>query len=113
MVPNQAQSTIAIIGAGQVGMALAAALTRAGEDVIFGVRDSARLRDAGVQVPVRPTLEAIQSASTVIAAIPYAAALELARDGRVELRQDRAFGPIYLRSPPSAALYGGGEGGRR
>jgi segregation and condensation protein A len=29
----------------------------------------------------------------------FAAMLELARSGRVELRQDRAFGPIYLRSP--------------
>ena len=28
----------------------------------------------------------------------FAAALELARDGRIELRQDRAFGPIWLRS---------------
>jgi segregation and condensation protein A len=46
-------------------------------------------------------------------AATFAAALELARDGRVELRQDRAFGPIYLRSPPSAALHGGGEGPRR
>jgi segregation and condensation protein A len=31
----------------------------------------------------------------------FAAALELARDGRIELRQDRAFGPIWLRSPPA------------
>jgi segregation and condensation protein A len=29
----------------------------------------------------------------------FAAMLELARGGRFELRQDRAFGPIYLRSP--------------
>jgi segregation and condensation protein A len=29
----------------------------------------------------------------------FAAMLELTRSGRVELRQDRAFGPIYLRSP--------------
>jgi segregation and condensation protein A len=29
----------------------------------------------------------------------FAATLELTRAGRVELRQDRAFGPIYLRSP--------------
>ena len=29
----------------------------------------------------------------------FAAMLELARSGRVELRQDRAFGPVYLRSP--------------
>jgi segregation and condensation protein A len=46
-------------------------------------------------------------------AATFAAALELVRDGRVELRQDRAFGPIYLRSPPSAALGRGGEGVRR
>jgi segregation and condensation protein A len=38
-------------------------------------------------------------------AATFAAALELVRDGRIELRQDRAFGPIYLRSP--AALAGG------
>jgi segregation and condensation protein A len=35
-------------------------------------------------------------------AATFAAALELARDGRIELRQDRAFGPIYLRSPAAA-----------
>jgi segregation and condensation protein A len=34
----------------------------------------------------------------------FAAMLELTRSGRVELRQERAFGPIYLRSPrPEAA----------
>jgi segregation and condensation protein A len=33
-------------------------------------------------------------------AATFAASLELARAGRIELRQDRAFGPIYLRSPP-------------
>jgi segregation and condensation protein A len=32
-------------------------------------------------------------------AATFAATLELVRNGRVELRQDRAFGPIYLRSP--------------
>jgi segregation and condensation protein A len=31
-------------------------------------------------------------------AATFAATLELARNGRVELRQDRAFGPLYLRS---------------
>ena len=35
-------------------------------------------------------------------AATFAATLELARSGRIELRQDRAFGPIYLRSPASA-----------
>lgn len=32
-------------------------------------------------------------------AATFAASLELARAGRIELRQDRPFGPIYLRSP--------------
>jgi segregation and condensation protein A len=32
-------------------------------------------------------------------AATFAASLELARAGRLELRQDRIFGPIYLRSP--------------
>jgi segregation and condensation protein A len=32
-------------------------------------------------------------------ATTFAATLELARSGRIELRQDRTFGPIYLRSP--------------
>ena len=31
----------------------------------------------------------------------FAATLELARRGRIELRQDRTFGPIYLRSSAS------------
>jgi len=35
-------------------------------------------------------------------AATFAATLELVRDGRIELRQDRAFGPIYLRSPAPA-----------
>jgi segregation and condensation protein A len=30
----------------------------------------------------------------------FAASLELVRDGRLQLRQDVAFGPIFLRSPP-------------
>jgi segregation and condensation protein A len=38
-----------------------------------------------------------------VLAATFAATLELARSGRLELRQDRAFGPIYLRSPASAA----------
>jgi segregation and condensation protein A len=32
----------------------------------------------------------------------FAASLELARSGKLQLRQDSAFGPIYLRSPPEA-----------
>jgi len=39
----------------------------------------------------------------------FAATLELARSGRIELRQDRIFGPIYLRS--SSDRHGGHQGG--
>jgi segregation and condensation protein A len=35
-------------------------------------------------------------------AATLAATLELARSGRIELRQDRTFGPIYLRSPAAS-----------
>ena len=42
----------------------------------------------------------------------FVAALELARAGRIELRQDRMFGPLYLRSPapPEDAPTAGGGG---
>jgi segregation and condensation protein A len=36
-------------------------------------------------------------------AATFAASLELAKTGRIQLRQDAAFGPIYLRSPPETA----------
>lgn len=45
-------------------------------------------------------------------AATFAATLELARSGRIELRQDRAFGPIYLRSPASALARESGGGAR-
>jgi segregation and condensation protein A len=35
-------------------------------------------------------------------AATFAASLELARSGKLQLRQDAAFGPIYLRSPPES-----------
>ena len=38
-------------------------------------------------------------------AATFAATLELARRGRIELRQDRVFGPIYLRSPAPLAAH--------
>ena len=37
-------------------------------------------------------------------AATFAASLELARSGRVELRQERNFGPIWLRSPGAVAV---------
>lgn len=40
-------------------------------------------------------------------AATLSASLELARSGRVEIRQDRPFGPIYLRSGPKFGATGG------
>ncbi len=42
-------------------------------------------------------------------AATFAASLELARDGRVELRQDRVFGPIWLRSRAAAGRRRAGQ----
>jgi segregation and condensation protein A len=36
-------------------------------------------------------------------AATFAASLELARAGKIQLRQDSAFGPIFLRSPPETS----------
>ena len=35
-------------------------------------------------------------------AATFAASLELVRSGKLQLRQDVAFGPIYVRSPPES-----------
>ena len=43
-------------------------------------------------------------------AATFAAALELVRDGRVELRQDRAFGPIYRAARPGRRCAEEGRG---
>ncbi len=61
-------------------------------------------------LPVEPGSEQLRRSAL---AATFAAALELARDGRVELRQDRAFGPIFLRSAGMAIRTSGGEAMRR
>jgi segregation and condensation protein A len=43
-------------------------------------------------------------------AATFAATLELARTGRIELRQERTFGPLYLRSPAPAGGHDGAVG---
>ena len=62
-------TTVAVIGAGVVGRALGAGLTRAGHDVTFGVRqpDDARHGDLG---PRATPAEAAAAASVVILAVP-------------------------------------------
>ncbi len=64
---------VAIIGAGKVGLALGGSLTRAGHEVVFGVRDPD---------PARPGQTAIAAAvndvEVVILAIPFGAASDVA-----------------------------------
>jgi predicted dinucleotide-binding enzyme len=85
---------IAIIGAGARGMALAAALTRAGENILFGVRDKARTGEdvkrrasTFADVVVTDIEDAVASSGIVIVAIPYPAVLHVAAaiiwDGRI------------------------------
>jgi predicted dinucleotide-binding enzyme len=73
---------VSIIGAGNVGMALAQSLVRAGQSVTLGVPDPAKYRsrvDAlGSSATLTGTEEAIAAGEVVILAVPYAAALSIA-----------------------------------
>jgi len=75
--------TISIIGAGNVGQALASALTRKGETLTFGVPEPAKYRAvaAGIAAGIRvlAVTEAIAAADLVILAVPYPAAALVAR----------------------------------
>lgn len=74
--------SIAIIGAGNVGMALGKALLARGESVVFGVPDPAKYRDAvaqlGAAASIGATTVAIAASELVILAVPYAAAAAVA-----------------------------------
>lgn len=74
---------ISILGAGNVGMALARALLRAGQPVTIGVPDPARYQEAvaalGPQVTLTRSDEAAARGDVVILAVPYSAALAIAR----------------------------------
>jgi 8-hydroxy-5-deazaflavin:NADPH oxidoreductase len=83
---------ISILGAGNVGMALARALLRAGLPVTIGVPDPARHAEAvaalGPQATLTSSDEAAARGELVILAVPYAAALAIAQsrsdwEGRV------------------------------
>lgn len=62
---------IAIIGAGNVGQALAQAFTRQGEAVVFGVQDPAKY--TAETLPVLTVEAAVKQAELIILAVPYAA----------------------------------------
>jgi predicted dinucleotide-binding enzyme len=74
---------ISILGAGNVGMALARALLRAGQPVTIGVPDPARYAEAVAALGAQATLvgsdEAVERGDVVILAAPYPAALAIAQ----------------------------------
>jgi predicted dinucleotide-binding enzyme len=77
------RKAIAILGAGNVGTALARALIAKGESVVFGVPDPdkyrATVRQLGPDASVVSTNAAIMESDLVILATPYSAAAGIAR----------------------------------
>jgi len=76
------RAPIGIIGAGNVGIALASALIAKGETVVFGAPNPGKYRDTvaalGPAASIGPVDDAITASDIVILATPYAAALEVA-----------------------------------
>jgi predicted dinucleotide-binding enzyme len=74
--------SLSILGAGNVGLALAGALVRRGERVTLGVPDPAKYAAAVAALGPAATLtgsaEAIAAGDVVVLAVPYAAALSIA-----------------------------------
>jgi hypothetical protein len=77
-----ANQVIAILGAGNVGIALARAFTAKGESVFFGVPDPDKYRNTvatlGQAASIGSTGAAIAASDLVILATPYSAALSVA-----------------------------------
>ena len=73
---------IAILGAGNVGMALARAFIAKGESIVFGVPDPDKYRNAvaglGPAASIGSTGAAVAASDLVILATPYSAALSVA-----------------------------------
>lgn len=74
------KTTIAILGAGNVGAALARNLRALGDNIHFGVPDPDKYRDlaASLGAAIGSVEEAIAQADIAILAVPYAAALAIA-----------------------------------
>lgn len=75
--------TISILGAGNVGLALAGALTRRGETVVLGVPQPAKYAAAvaalGERARLTTTAEAVAAGEVVILAVPHAAVAAIAQ----------------------------------
>jgi len=74
---------IAILGAGNVGIALARAWIARGESILFGVPSPDKYRDAvaalGTSATIGDATSAIEAAEVVVLATPFTAALAIAR----------------------------------
>ncbi|MBL8370484.1 MAG: NADPH-dependent F420 reductase [Burkholderiaceae bacterium] len=74
--------TISILGAGNVGLALAGAFTRRGETVVLGVPQPAKYATAvaalGERARLTTTAEAVAAGEVVILAVPHAAVAAIA-----------------------------------
>jgi 8-hydroxy-5-deazaflavin:NADPH oxidoreductase len=77
---NMTARHIAILGAGNVGRALAQNLIALGDSVFFGVPEPRKYADVATQLGARigSVEEAIAGATIVILAVPYPAALQIA-----------------------------------
>ena len=79
---------VAIIGAGNVGKALATSITRAGHDVTIAARHPEHARAAADEIgatPAESNASAVVDADVVILAIPYSADQQVADDIRDEV----------------------------
>lgn len=76
-------SAIAIIGAGNVGAALATAFIAKGKSIVFGVNNPEKYRELakslGKSASVTTVIEAVSLSDVVILAVPYAAAESVAK----------------------------------
>ena len=71
---------IAIIGAGNVGKALASGLTKAGYTVTLSAKDPAHARDAAEAIGTRAAadnVEAVRESDLVVLAVPFSAAPDI------------------------------------
>lgn len=96
--------TIAILGAGNVGAALARSLSRHGMPVYFGVPEPEKYRDLADALGARigNVGDAIADARIAILAVPYASALAIA--GQIEDWHDRIL--IDATNPLAPGLAG-------
>lgn len=102
---------IAIIGAGNVGRALAGSSTRGGHAVTIADRDPQEARDAAQAVGARAAAsnaEAIRDADAVILAIPFPAVQEIVREAGSALDGKILIDPTNRLNPenPQAAIDG-------